>query len=93
MTPEMQQDIEELKQAGWQADDATRALEYRYRFADYGDTLTFMIAIGEAAEEFEVMPAVRIDSGTEVAVRIGREPAPPLTADEIGFAKALAAAA
>lgn len=85
----LRQDIEELEQQGWQADTATRAIEKRHQFPSFNDTLSFLMEVGDAAERFGAMPSIRIESGHDVRLRIGREPAPALTAEEIALAKAL----
>ncbi len=48
--------------------------------------------LGDAAERFGTMPSIRIEGGNDVWVRLGREPAPALTAEEIALAQALAQA-
>ncbi len=88
----LRQDIEELEAQGWQADTAPRAIEKHHQFPSFNDTLSFLMELGDAAERFGTMPSIRIEGGNDVWVRLGREPAPALTAEEIALAQALAQA-
>ena len=93
MNPEsIQRDIEELEADGWQPDSLPRAVEKQFRFDSYSDTLNFLVEMGAVAEEVGSLPAIRIDDGTAVHLRIGRPPAPALTDDEIALARALPSA-
>ncbi len=85
----LRQDIEELEAQGWEADTAPRAIEKRHRFGNFADTLNFLMELGAAGEEFGAMPSIHIAGGNQVLVRVGGEPTPPLTAEEIAFAQAL----
>ncbi len=92
MNPEtVKQQIEELEEVGWEADDTPRAVEKRYRFNDYAGTLNFLIEVGAAIERTGAMPSIHIDTGTELTVRVGQPPAPALTEAEIQLAEALPA--
>ncbi len=92
-TETMTQEIEELEEQGWEADAAPRAVEKHYKFPDYSATVTFLIALGEAvAAGASAMPAIPIESGTEVKVRVGGAPVRTITGDEIELAKALSVA-
>lgn len=94
MKPErIQEHIRELEAAGWHADAAPLAIEKTYRFPSYTETLNFLIEVGSAIEEFGAAPSITIDGGTRVTVRVGRQPVPALTEDEVGLALALAEAA
>ena len=84
----IQQELEELESNGWQANVVPLAVERSYQFPNYSETLNFLIEVGTVAEEFGPMPAIAIEAGTEVTVRIGREPAPGLTEAEIELATA-----
>ncbi len=86
----LRDDVQELKEAGWEADDLPRAVAKQFDFASYSETLNFLIEMGEVAEEFETMPTIEIEDGTRLNVRIGHEPAPPLNKAEISLAKAIA---
>ncbi len=86
----MQQEIQELEEQGWEADAAPRAVEKHYRFPDYKNTVNFLIALGDkAAAESFALPSIRIESGTEVQVRIGGPTVRTISASEIAFAKSL----
>ncbi len=91
MTPKtMKQEIQELEEQGWEADAAPRAVEKRYQFPDYTETVNFLIGLGDkAAARGSAMPSIRIESGTEVMVRVGGAPVRAITAEEIALAKAL----
>ncbi len=92
MTKEtMNQQIEELEEAGWQA-DAPPALAKQYAFANYTETLNFLMEMGDAAEAAGVMPTVHIERGTDVNVRVGRPPVQGLSEAEITLAVTLATA-
>ncbi len=91
MTSEtMKQEIQQLEEQGWKADAKPRAVEKHFRFPDYEATVTFLIALGKAtANRTSAMPAIHIESGTEVQVRVGGAPVPTLTEEEIALAKAI----
>ncbi len=86
----LQQQIEELEAQGWEADTAPRAIEKRHRFASFDDTLSFLMELGAAGERFGAMPSIHIEDGNQVLVRLGGEPTPPLTGEQIALAQALA---
>jgi pterin-4a-carbinolamine dehydratase len=85
----LSEEIAELVKAGWQADDTTWGLERPEQFPSFSETLTYLMDVGDKAGKLGVMPSIHIDGGTRVNVRIGRPPAPGLSADEIRLAKAL----
>ena len=92
MNPDtVKQQIEELEEAGWEADDTPRAVEKHYRFSDYAETLNFLIDVGSAVERSGAMPSIHIDAGTQVTVRVGQPRAAALTEAEIRLAEALPA--
>lgn len=85
-----ERDREELEAKGWEVETTNQALVWKERRPSYSETLNYLIEVGDEAAKHRAMPTIRIDDGTEVTLRIGREPAPTLTADEIRLAKALA---
>ncbi len=87
----LHQEIEQLEEQGWQAETTVNAVEKRHRFPSFSETLNFLIELGDLTARLDAMPSIHIDGGTEVSVRVGGQPAPGLTADEIRLAKALAA--
>ncbi len=91
MHPETIKQIEELEEVGWEIDDTPRAVEKRYRFNDYAETLNFLIDVGSAVERTGAMPSLHIAAGTNVTVRVGQPPAPTLAEAEIRLAEALPA--
>ena len=92
MNPEtVKQQIEELEEKGWQADDTPRAVEKRYQFPHFSETLNFLIEVGSAVDRTGASPSIHIDSGTQVTVRVGQEASPTLTEPEIRLAQALPA--
>lgn len=92
-TETMNQEIQELEEQGWEVDAAPRAVEKHYQFPDYRSTMTFLVAVGdEVAAGSSPMPSIRIESGTEVRLRIGGPTVRAITGDEIALAKAIPAA-
>jgi pterin-4a-carbinolamine dehydratase len=87
----LQQEIEELVARGWKADTATCGLTLHRDFPSFSETLNYLMEVGAEAERFGTAPSIHVDGDNDVAVRVGSEPPPPLTAAEIGFARALAA--
>ncbi len=85
----LQQEIEQLEEQGWQAETTVNAVEKRHRFPSFSETLNFLIELGDQTAKLDAMPSIHIDGGTEVSVRVGQPPAAGLTADEIRLAKAL----
>ncbi len=91
MTNEIEkEDLEELEAKGWVAETTTQALVKKEHRPSYSESLNYLIEVGDEAAKHGAMPTIRIDGGTEVTLRVGREPAPSLTAAEIRLAKALA---
>ena len=89
----MNEEIKELEEAGWEADAAPRAVEKRFKFPDFTQTVNFLIALGKAvAAGSFAMPAVHIAGGTDVQVRVGGPPVRTISAQEIALAKALSVA-
>ncbi len=92
-TETMNQEIEELEEQGWEADAAPRAVEKHYKFPDYNSTMKFLVAVGDhVAAGAAPMPSIRIDSGTEVKLRIGGPAVRTITAEEIVLAKTISVA-
>lgn len=86
---DLRQAAAELAEMGWRIDDTPQGAEMPLRFPSFTETVNYLIDLGKTAQPFAAVPTVHIDGGTEVTLRLGRPPAPGLTADEIALAKAI----
>ena len=85
----LQPEIEELQARGWQVETTNQALVMQRRFPSFSESLEYLVDLKDLTAAFDATPSIRIEGGTEVNVRVGREPAPGLTAVEIRLAQAL----